>query len=181
MVQLIGDSSFWAWLFSFLLHAGDCANGIHCKSTFSPHYKRYSHSLLATTRSCGIFEKQDEENNSKHLRDELVRNYFYAVARTFCPSFLHCYTPSVYLPSFFILCPLSFSLSLSCPFFPIISPLFSSIHFTHPFLLPLHFLSSLSFVFSFFSLCFSFLHFCLTLFHSLLLPYLSWDHMQFYT
>ncbi|XP_078357519.1 DNA cross-link repair 1A protein-like isoform X2 [Oculina patagonica] len=49
----------------------DCTEGLHCRSTFSPHYKRYSHKLLATTRSCGSLEEKDEEGSNSN-QDVLV-------------------------------------------------------------------------------------------------------------
>ena len=50
---------------------------------FSPHYKRYSHQLLAASRSCAIFEKKVEEISNE--KDVLVRNcILYNYYHSFC-------------------------------------------------------------------------------------------------
>ena len=73
-------------LYRFKIHfacfsiTGDCKDGIHCKSTFSPHFKRYSHTLLATTRSCGIFENTNKEKTNESVSQfyllSILNNFF---------------------------------------------------------------------------------------------------------
>ena len=60
-------------LFIFSL-SGDCTEGLQCRSTFSPHYKRYSHKLLATTRSYSSVEK-NLEGESNMNKDVSVKKY----------------------------------------------------------------------------------------------------------
>lgn len=55
---------------------GDCKDGIHCKSTFSPHFRRYSHAVLATTRSCGIFENTNKEKTNESVSQFYLQFYF---------------------------------------------------------------------------------------------------------
>ncbi|XP_015758490.1 PREDICTED: DNA cross-link repair 1A protein-like [Acropora digitifera] len=67
---IIGQSPGWhvrECLEAKYSYIGDCKDGIHCKSTFSPHFKRYSHTLLATTRSCGIFENTNKEKTNESV------------------------------------------------------------------------------------------------------------------
>ncbi|XP_068746609.1 uncharacterized protein [Montipora capricornis] len=67
---LIGQSPGWhvrECLEAKYSYIGDCPDGIHCESTFTPHFKRYSHSLLATTRSCSTFRKDDEGKTNESV------------------------------------------------------------------------------------------------------------------
>lgn len=71
---MIGQSPGWhvrECLEAKYSYIGDCKDGIHCKSTFSPHFKRYSHALLATTRSYGIFENTNKEKTNESSSRQL--------------------------------------------------------------------------------------------------------------
>lgn len=71
---IIGQSPGWhvrECLEAKYSYIGDCKDGIDCKSTFSPHFKRYSHALLATTRSCGSFENTNKEKTNESSSRQL--------------------------------------------------------------------------------------------------------------
>lgn len=93
-------------LYRFKIHfacfsiTGDCKDGIDCKSTFSPHFKRYSHALLATTRSCGSFE-----NTNKEKTNESVSQFYL---------YLLLYFPCPFHQSLIIFFPCGFFLSSVC-------------------------------------------------------------------
>lgn len=82
-IYCIDHTKFWGiatgispffFLFIYFYLPGDCTEGLHCRSTFSPHYKRYSHTLLANTRSYGS-EKKNQKEESTSNKDVSVKKH----------------------------------------------------------------------------------------------------------